>query len=161
MQNLSQLQGQISALMENIQELTTPRLGRPQVWCTRSYTEGHMENECLCMRGMGPPHNLMGPSLGPMGGVAQVLVTPPFHTPDLYNTFPGAQSSQTIEYCKICRIHRHALRQFPIMQKYTTAPNKIHCELCTSTTHAKNQCRAMDALADILDLITLRVNETP
>jgi hypothetical protein len=44
--NLSQLQGQISTLMENIQELTTQRPGRPQVWCTGCYTEGHMENEC-------------------------------------------------------------------------------------------------------------------
>jgi len=44
--NLVQLQGQISTLTENIQELTIPRLGRPQVWCTRCYTEGHLVNKC-------------------------------------------------------------------------------------------------------------------
>jgi hypothetical protein len=32
--NLVQLQGKISTLTENIQELTIPRPGRPQVWCT-------------------------------------------------------------------------------------------------------------------------------
>jgi hypothetical protein len=63
--NLVQLQGKISALTENIQELMIPRPGRPQVWCTRCYTEGHLVNECPRMRGMGPPQNLMGPSPGP------------------------------------------------------------------------------------------------
>jgi hypothetical protein len=44
--NLVQLQGKISTLTENIQELTIPRPGRPQVWCTGCYTEGHLVNEC-------------------------------------------------------------------------------------------------------------------
>jgi hypothetical protein len=43
---------------------------------------------------MGPPHNLMGPSPGPTGGVVQVSVTPPFHAPVLYHAFPGTQTSQ-------------------------------------------------------------------
>jgi hypothetical protein len=37
-------------------------------------------NKCPHIRGMGPPKNPMGPSLGPMGGVAQVSVNLPFHT---------------------------------------------------------------------------------
>jgi hypothetical protein len=81
-----------------------------------------MENECPHIRGMVPTHNPMGPSLGPIGGVVQISIIRPFHTPGLYNTFPGAQTSQTIEYCEICRTHRHVPRQFPIMQKYTTTP---------------------------------------
>jgi hypothetical protein len=36
--NVSQLHGKISTLTKNIQELTIPILGRPQVWCTRCYT---------------------------------------------------------------------------------------------------------------------------
>jgi hypothetical protein len=98
---------------------------------------------------------------GPMGGFAQVYVTPPFHTPGLYNTFPGAQTSQTTEYCEIFRTHGHAPRQCPIMQKYMTVPNTIHCEFCASMTHATNQCRALDVLADRLDRTTFRINETP
>jgi hypothetical protein len=47
------------------------------------------------------------------------------------------------------------------MQKYSTVPNTIHCEFCTSTTHTTNQCRALDALADRLDRTTFRVNENP
>jgi hypothetical protein len=81
--NLLQIQGQISALMENIQELTTQRPGHPQVWCTGCYTKRNMSNECSRMRGMGPLQNPMGPSSGPTGGVAQVSTTPPFHTPGL------------------------------------------------------------------------------
>jgi hypothetical protein len=69
------------------------------------------------IRGMGPLHNPMGPSSRPTGGVAQVSMTPPFRTPGLYNTFPGAQKSQTSEYCDICQTHGHALRQCPIMNK--------------------------------------------
>ena len=53
--NLAQLQGKISALMENIQELMIPRPGRPHVWCIGCYTEGHLVNECPQMRGMGAP----------------------------------------------------------------------------------------------------------
>jgi hypothetical protein len=45
-ENLAQLQGKISALRENIQELTIPRPGRLQVWHTECYTEGHLVNEC-------------------------------------------------------------------------------------------------------------------
>jgi hypothetical protein len=52
--NIMQLQGQISALTEKIQELTLPKVGRPQVWCTGCYTEGHVANECLRLRGIGP-----------------------------------------------------------------------------------------------------------
>jgi hypothetical protein len=74
-----------------------------------------MENECSHMRGMGPPHNSVGPSPGPMGGVAQVSTNPPFHTLGLYNTFSGAQTSQPAEYCEIFRTHGHVPRKFPIM----------------------------------------------
>jgi hypothetical protein len=159
--NLSQLWGQISALMKNIQELTMTRPGRSHVWCTRFYKEGHLANECPHMRGMGPLHNPMGPYSGPTGGVAQVSSTPSFHTPWLYNSFPGAQTSQTTEYCEICRMHGHVPRKCPIMHKYMTSPNTIHCDFYTSTTHATNQCRALDALSNILDRTTFRINETP
>jgi hypothetical protein len=159
--NVLQLQGQISALTEKIQELTIPRPGRPQVWCTIFYREGHLTNECPRMRGMGPPHNPMGPSPRPTGGVAQVLVTPPFHAPVLFHAFPKNQTSQPVEYCEICRTPGHASRKFPIMQKYTTVINTIHFDFFTSTTHATNKCRALDALAKILDRTTFRIKETP
>ena len=58
-------------------------------------------NECPWMRGMGPPQNPMGPSPGPMGGVAQVSMNLPFHTPTLYHAFLGNQASSSIEYQKI------------------------------------------------------------
>jgi hypothetical protein len=99
--NLVQLQGKISALTEKIQQLTIPTLGQLQVWCTRCYTEGHMVNECPRMRGMGPPQNPMGPSPGPTGGVAQVSVNLPFHTPTPYHSFLGNQAVPSIEYCDI------------------------------------------------------------
>jgi hypothetical protein len=44
--NLAQLQGKILVLTENIQELTITIPGRPQVWRTRCYIEGHLVNEC-------------------------------------------------------------------------------------------------------------------
>jgi hypothetical protein len=44
--NLAQLQGKISMLTENIQDPMIPKPGRPQVWCTRCYIEGHLENKC-------------------------------------------------------------------------------------------------------------------
>jgi hypothetical protein len=47
-----------------------------------------MANEFPCMRGMGPPHDMMGPSSGTTGGVAQVSGNLPFHTPTLYHAFP-------------------------------------------------------------------------
>jgi hypothetical protein len=65
--NLMQLQGKISALTENIQEMMIHRPRQPQVWCTRCYTEGHLVNKCPRMRGMGPPQNPMGPPPGPTG----------------------------------------------------------------------------------------------
>jgi hypothetical protein len=158
--NLSQLHGKISMLTENIQELTTQRPECPQVWCTGCYTEGHMENECSHMRGMGPLKNLMGTS-GPMGGFSQVSVNPPFHTPRIYNTFPGDPTPQKMEYCEICWTQGHVSRKCPIVHKYKTTPNTIHYDLCASTTHVANQCRELDALADILDQTSFRVNETP
>jgi hypothetical protein len=159
--NLVQLQGKISALTENIQELTIPRLGQPQVWCIGCYTEGHLVNKCPWMRGMGPPRNPMGPPPGPTGGVAKVSMNLPFHNPTPCHAFPGNQAAPTVEYCEICRIHGHGPRQCPIMQKYSTVPNTVHCEFCASTTHTTNQCRVLDALADRLARTTLRVNENP
>jgi hypothetical protein len=32
--NLTQMQGQISALTKSIQDLTLPKEGKPQFWCT-------------------------------------------------------------------------------------------------------------------------------
>jgi hypothetical protein len=52
--------------------------------------------------GNGPPQNPMGPSPGPMGGVAQVSVNLPFHNPTPYHAFPGSQAAPTVEYCEIC-----------------------------------------------------------
>jgi hypothetical protein len=127
-----------------------PRPGRPKFWCTGCYTEGHIENECPCMRGMGPPHNPMGPSAGPMG-IAQISVNLPFHTPTLYHAFPSNQKSLSIEYYKIFRIHGNGPRQCPIIQKYSIVLNTVHCEFCASTMHATNQCRELDALVDRLD----------
>jgi len=51
--------------------------------------------------------------------------------------------------------------QCPIMQKYSTVPNIVHCEFCASTTHTTNQCRSLDALANRLDRKIFRVNENP
>jgi hypothetical protein len=110
---------------------------------------------------MGPPQNLMGPSLGPMRGVAQVSVNLPFHNPTPYHAFPRSQATPTVEYCNIFRIHGHGPRQCPIIHKYSIVPNIVHCEFCVSTTHTNNQCRVLDALADRLDRTTFRVNETP
>ena len=160
-ENLAQIQGQISTLTEKIQELTIPRLGRPQIWCTICYIEGHLENECPCMRGMGPLQNSMGPSLGPMGGVVKVSVNLLFHTPTPYHAFPGNQAKPSVEYCEIFQIHGHGPGQCPIIQKYSMVPNTVHCEFCASTTLATNHCRELDALADRLDRITFKVNETP
>jgi hypothetical protein len=109
---------------------------------------------------MRPIQNMMGPSR-PTGGVAKVFVTPPFHTPGLYNTFLGVPTPPTMEYCEIFRIQEHAPRKCPIMKKYTTVPNKIHCEFFTSTTHAKSQCRSLYTLADRSDWTSFRVNEAP
>jgi hypothetical protein len=81
----------------------------------------------------------------------KVSSTPPFHTPGLYNTFPGAQTSQTTKCCEIFRTQVHAPRQCTIMNKYTTAPNTIHYEFFSSMTHVTNQCRALDTPADRLD----------
>jgi hypothetical protein len=53
--NMEKIQGQISTLTENIQELKIPRSERPQVWFTGCYMEGNMANECPQLRGMGPP----------------------------------------------------------------------------------------------------------
>jgi hypothetical protein len=138
--------GKIWMLTKNIQELTTPIPGQPQVWCIECYTEGNLANECTRMRGMELPHNLMGPSLGLKRGVVQVSVTPPFHTPRIYNTISGTQTSQTTDYCDMFWTHGHVSRQCPIMQKYTVVPNKIHYDLCASTTHDTNQCRALGSI---------------
>jgi hypothetical protein len=72
--SLTQLQGHIYALTKNIQELTLPKTGRPQVWCTGCYIEGHLVTECPRLRGVGPSSAPMVPPLvGPSGGVAQVV----------------------------------------------------------------------------------------
>jgi hypothetical protein len=47
------------------------------------------------------------------------------------------------------------------MHKYMTTPNTIYCEFSKSTTHATNQCRALDMLDDRLDQKTFKINETP
>jgi hypothetical protein len=103
----------------------------------------------------------MGPSPGPTRGVVQVYVTPPFHALGLYHAFPRTQTSHPTEYCEIFWTHGHVPRQCPIMQDYMTMPNTIHYELYASTTHATNQCRVLDAVANILDWTTFRINETP
>jgi hypothetical protein len=99
--NLVQLQGKISTLTKTIQEMTITRPRRPQVWCIECYIEGNLVNECPLMRGMGPPHNLMGPPPGPMGGVVKVSINLPFHNPTPYHAFPGSQVAPKIEYCEI------------------------------------------------------------
>jgi hypothetical protein len=157
--NLVQLQGHISALIEKIQELMIPRPRRPQVRCTRCYMESHLVNKCLQIRGMGPPQNLMVPPQEPVRGVAQMSTNLPFHNPTLYHSFLGGQVAPVIKYYEIYRIHGHGPRQCTIMQKYSTVPNTVHCELCASTTHTTNQCRVLDALVDKLDRTTFRVNE--
>jgi hypothetical protein len=159
--NLAQLQGQISTLTKNIQELTIPKPGRPQVWCIGCYTKGHLVNECPRIRGLGPPQSLTITPRGPMGGFAQVPMNSPFHHPTPYHAFPGGHAKPTMEYCEICRTLGHGLRQCPIMQKYSTVPNIVHCDFYASTTHTTNQCRVLDALADMLDRTTFRVNENP
>jgi hypothetical protein len=100
-ENLVQLQGKISMLTKNIQELTIPRPRRLQVWCTRCDMEGHMVNECPLIREMGSPQNPMGPSLGPTGGIAQVFSNLLFHIPTQYHYFLGIQVAPIVEYCDI------------------------------------------------------------
>jgi hypothetical protein len=110
---------------------------------------------------MGHPHNLMITPLGPARGVSKVSTNPLLHHPTPYHTFPGGQAAPTAEYCEICRTHGHGPRQYPIMQKYLTVPNTVHCEFFTSTTHTTNKSRVFDALADRLDRTTFQVNENP
>jgi hypothetical protein len=45
--NITQLQGQISALTENIQKLSLPKVNHPQVWCIGCYIKDHTITECL------------------------------------------------------------------------------------------------------------------
>jgi hypothetical protein len=110
---------------------------------------------------MGPPQNMMVTPPRPMGGVAQVSTNSPFHNPSLYHDFLGGQVAPIVEYCEIYRIHGHGPRQFPIIEKYSTVPNTVHCEFFASTTHTTNQCRALDALGNRLDRTAFRVNENP
>jgi hypothetical protein len=97
-ENLVQLQGQTSTLTEKIQELTIPRTGRSQFCWTGCCKEGHLVNEVIQMRGMGPPQNLMGPSPRPTRGVSKVSLNLPFHTPTPYHAFLGNQAASSIEY---------------------------------------------------------------
>jgi hypothetical protein len=114
-----------------------------------------MTIECLWIRGIGHP------PIGPMGGVVQVSKTMPFHTPVQYNTFPNAQSTQTSEYYEIFRTQGNAPRHCPILQKYSSTPNTIHCEFCGFKTHATIQCKALDALVDRQERTAFKTNETP
>jgi hypothetical protein len=90
-----------------------------------------------------------------------VSVILPFHNPTPCHAFPGSQAALMVEYCDIFRIHGHGPRQCPIMQKYSTIPNTVHCEFCASTTHTTNQCRVLDALEERLDRTKLSLNEAP
>jgi hypothetical protein len=90
-----------------------------------------------------------------------VYVNLPFHNPTPYRAFPGSQPTTKIEYCEIFQIHGHGPRQCPIMKKYSTVPNTVHCDLCAYTTHTTNQCRALDPLAYRLDRTKFKVNENP
>jgi hypothetical protein len=49
---------------------------------------------------MGPPQNLMGPPIGPMGRVVQVSTNLPFHNPTPYHAFPGSQATPTVSIVK-------------------------------------------------------------
>jgi hypothetical protein len=90
--NITQLQGHISTLTNKIQELTLPRVGRPQEWCTSFYTKGHTTIECSILRGSGPPTHPMVPlPVGPVGGVLQVVTTTPFHDYVQYHAFMNHQ----------------------------------------------------------------------
>jgi hypothetical protein len=81
--------------------------------------------------------------------------------PNPYHSFPGNQVVPSVEYCEICRIHGHGPRQYLIIYKYSMVLNIVHSKFCAYTTHATNKCRSLDALADILDQTSFRVNETP
>jgi hypothetical protein len=86
--NIAQLQGQISALTNKIQDLTLPISSRPHVWCIGCYTKGHTTTQCPILRGARPPTNPMEPPLvGPSGGVAQVSTIVPFHGHVQYHSF--------------------------------------------------------------------------
>jgi hypothetical protein len=93
----------------------------------------------------------MGPSPGPTGGVAQVYVNLPFHTPTSFHDFPGNQATPSVEHCEILQIHGHGPRQCPIIQKNSIVLNTVHYEFCASTIHATNPCRALNALVDNMD----------
>jgi hypothetical protein len=91
----------------------------------------------------------------------KVYVNLPFHSPTSYHAFPSNQESPSVEYWEIYRIHGNAPRHCPVIHKYYTVPNIVHCVFFTSTTYDTNHCRALDALVDILDQTSFRVNETP
>jgi len=83
--NISQLQSQISTFTKKIQDLTLPKVGRPQFWCTSCYTEGHVVNECLRLRGMGPS-NMVPLLAGTIRGVSQFFLQ--HHFMGLFNIMP-------------------------------------------------------------------------
>jgi hypothetical protein len=89
---LTQLQGQISTMTKNIQELTLPKEIRPLVWCTTCYTKGHSVTKCLRLMGEGPSSTPLEPlSVGPSGGVVKFSTTTPFHGPIQYHAFLNNQ----------------------------------------------------------------------
>lgn len=64
------------------------------------------------------------------------------------------------DFCEVCRAYGHLPQMFPILQKYSNIPNNTYYELCASTMHHTDQCRALDSLAERLDRSMFRVNES-
>jgi hypothetical protein len=82
--SLMQMWSHISSLTKNIQELTLPKISRPQIWCTGCYTEGHLVIECFRLRGVGSSStSIVPPLVGPSRGVVQVSSTTSFHGLDM------------------------------------------------------------------------------
>jgi len=61
------------------------------------------------MRGEGPLSTpLEPPPVELIGGVAQVVITTPFHVPIQYHVFMNNQGGQKNEYCDIFISHIHS-----------------------------------------------------
>lgn len=163
---LSQVQFQIAALTEPIQELMKPKVGREQIWCTTCKTEDHHAHECpLNRRGVGVAQN---PSGGPFpgrpgGGVVLVSAAAPFqHAAPFRNTAPYSNTHST-EYCEICCTYEHPPQHCLILQKYSSISNIVYCEFCHSSAHSQDICRDLDALAEWMERSSFQVanNQQP
>ena len=143
------LQHQIANLTEKLKEMQPIRPARPNVWCTHCLVEGHVATECPRLRSLG-----VGPSIAvvqgtpPIGGGALISPQGVYLPQQPYAGFPHQPTQAATEYCEICQTVGHQPQTCLILQKYSNVSNNVYHELCASTTHSTEQCRALDALVD-------------